>query len=422
MAYSPFFRVLADKARHFRALPVLLVGIALLTACHKPAVTDPNDPNFVVASKGDWTITRGQLTAEVDNFLKQKHATREMVGAANMPYVDTGVLRRMVLKKLLLEKAATMQLTDVDKDTQAQIAQAKEGVPPGHTFDDELKSAGLTMDQLTQQVHDAVVVQKVIEAEAFKDVQPTEQEIDDIYNTHKDAFQVPPMIQVSRVLILVGDKDTAAYKAAKKKQINDARARVMKGEDFSKVATEVSQDRYSAPKGGDMGKFPKGHNEAGFDEVAFNTKVGTVSPVFLDALGYQFVKVTKSEPAGTVSLADARAYIAPKLLELKKDQKANDYAKSVLANSGVTFNFTMVDPPAQMGGPGGPGGQGAPGGASPDQGAPPSGSAQGEPAPAGEPAPPPAPSGSAEDSSAPSGNLSAPDLSAATNSAPPAHL
>jgi parvulin-like peptidyl-prolyl isomerase len=136
----------------------------------------------------------------------------------------------------------------------------------------------------------------------------------------------------------------------------------MKGEDFSKVASEVSQDRYSAPKGGDMGKFPKGHNEAGFDDVAFNTKVNTVSPVFLDALGYQFIKVTDSEPAGTVSLADARAIIAPRLREFNKDKKASEYAKGVLDNSGVIFHIALVDPPAQVNAQGG---QGAPGGAAP---------------------------------------------------------
>jgi hypothetical protein len=198
MVLSPVLRLAARQARPFAAVAALLVGIALLTACHK-AVTDPNDPKFIVAEKGDWTITRGELNKEVDDFIKQKHATREMVGAANMPYVDTGVLRRMVLKKLLLEKAATMQLQDVDKDTDAQLANAKDSVPPGHTLDDELKSAGLTLDQLKQQIHDAVVVQKVVEAEAFKDVEPTEQQIDEIYNTHKDAFQVPPMIRASRV-------------------------------------------------------------------------------------------------------------------------------------------------------------------------------------------------------------------------------
>ena len=412
MALFPALRSVADKARFYRALPALLVGIALLTACHKPAVTDPNDPNFIEATKGDWTITHAQLESEIDSVLKQNHATRDIVGTANMPYLETRVLRSLVLKKLLLEKAATLQLTDVDKETDARIDAAKQSLPPGQDFNQQLKDAGMTIDDLRQRVHDAIVVQKVVEAEALKDVQPTEQEIDDIYNAHKDAFHVPAMIRASRVLILVGESDTAAQKADKQKQINAARARVIKGEDFSKVATEVSQDRSTAPRGGDMGKFPRGTNEAGFDDHAFVTKVNSVSPVFLDSLGYQFVKVTDSTPAGIISLAEARSIIAPKLLEEKQKEKASEYVQNVLTNSGVTFNRKLVDPPAQMTAPNGPGGAG-PGGPPPDgSSAPPSDQSSAPPAPDQSSAPPPAP-----DSSPPNGTLPAPTLSA-TNSAP----
>jgi parvulin-like peptidyl-prolyl isomerase len=302
-----------------------------------------------------------------------------------------------------------MQLTDVDKDTDAQIASAKESVPPGHSFDDELKQAGMTLDDLKQRVHDAVVVQKVVENGAdLKDVQASDQEVEAIYNVHKDAFQVPPMIRASRVLILVGESDTAAQKAAKKKQIDAARARVMKGEDFSKVATEVSQDRSTAPQGGDMGKFPRNHNEPGFDDHAFNTKVNTVSPVFLDGLGYQFVKVTDSEPAGVVSLADARQMLAPRLTQEKKEEKANEYAQDLLKNSGVTFHITLVDPPAQMAPGAAPGAAPGPNGQGPDQ-APGQTSVQ-----APDQGQAPAPDASAPQ---PSSAIPAPELSA-TNSAP----
>ncbi len=64
---------------------------------------------------------------------------------------------------------------------------------------------------------------------------------------NKDKFNVPPQIRASRILIIVDEKATPADKAAKKKAIDKAHDRVTHGEDFSKVATEVSEDRYSAP-------------------------------------------------------------------------------------------------------------------------------------------------------------------------------
>jgi parvulin-like peptidyl-prolyl isomerase len=348
MAHFPLVRSLRDSFAPFVALPtVLLAGAVLLSGCH-PSVTDPNDPKFIVAEKGNWQITEGELETEVGTFLKQQHATPEQVGPSKMPMVKTWALKNMVLKKLILDKAATLQLKDVDKDEAAQLDAVKQSVPPGQDFDAALKTAGMTLDQLKQQIHEQVIIHKVLEADAFKNVDPTDQEIDAIYLAHKDSFNIPEKVRASRILILVDDTTSAADKAAKKKAIDAARARVMKGEDFSKVAMDVSQDRYSAPKGGDINFFQRGENEPGFDDVAFNTKQGVVSPVFLTSLGYQFLKVTAIQPAGVLPVADARSYISSKLRERNMQTQSAEYAKKLLADSGVTYHFLLVDPPAQM--------------------------------------------------------------------------
>jgi len=409
MVFTSLLRPLAAKGRLFGAGAAILASLLLLTACKKPAVTDPNDPSFIVASVGQWTVTRADLNKQVDEALKQQGATREQVPPANMPGIESQVLRFLVLKKILLDKAATMKLPDIDKQVNDAVEYAKSRSGPKTMTDAELgdilKSHGMTLDAWKQNLHDMATMQAVLDAGAAKDIQPTDQEIDAIYNAHKDAFTVPAMIRASRVLIQAAESDTPAQKAAKKKAIDAARARVMKGEDFSKVAMEVSQDRSSAPKGGDMGKFPRGENEPGFDDVAFKTKVNTVSPVFVDNMGYQFVKVTDSTPAGTIPLAEARALIAPKLAQEKKSVAENAYALSLLKDPSVQFYLKMIDPGSQMPAPpSGPGGGPAPA---------PSQSAEAAPAPADQSAAPaPSTSSAPVSKDAPDTNLSSPGLSA----------
>src|SRR5580698_9645162 len=109
MAFFPVFRPLAAKARLLGACAVLLAGLSLLTACKKPAVADPNDPTFIVASVGQWTVTRADLNKQVDDALTQQGATRDQVPPAKMPEIESQILRYIVLKKILLDKAATMQ-------------------------------------------------------------------------------------------------------------------------------------------------------------------------------------------------------------------------------------------------------------------------------------------------------------------------
>jgi len=87
----------------------LLVGVAFLASgCH-PAITDPKDPKFIVAEKGNWKITRADLDAEMGDYLKQHQMTVEQIGPAKMPMFETAMLDNMVLKKIFLEKAARFQ-------------------------------------------------------------------------------------------------------------------------------------------------------------------------------------------------------------------------------------------------------------------------------------------------------------------------
>jgi len=115
------------------------------------------------------------------------------------------------------------------------------------------------------------------------------------------------------------------------------------------VATEVSQDQYSAPRGGDINLFQKGENEPEFDAVAFNTKQGAVSAVFETPLGYQFVKVTDIQPAGTVPLAQASPVIANYMRQMKKAEQEQAYTKKLLSDKEIVFHLVRAELPPQPG-------------------------------------------------------------------------
>jgi parvulin-like peptidyl-prolyl isomerase len=346
MAFSLFRRLRAPSStlKAFLGLPLaLLVGATLLsTGCH-PRVSDPKDPKFVVAEKGDWQITRADLDKEIGSYLQQHQMTIDQVGQANVPKLETFMIDNMVLRKLLLDKAATMQLTDVDKEEAAQLDAIKGRVPPGQDLETELKSVGLSLDELKRRIHEEVLISKVLDAEAYKDSTPTEAEVSDFYTKNQDKFNVAPQIRASRVLLLVDDKTSPAEKAAKKKAIDKAHDEVVHGTEFSKVASEVSEDQYSKARGGDMSWFKQGENEPEFDAVAFNTKTGAVSAVFETPLGYQFVKVTDSKPGGVASLADASATISKYLTEKKRRDQEEAYTTKLLADSDVKFYLVRVD-------------------------------------------------------------------------------
>ncbi|ROL62274.1 hypothetical protein D9V86_01515 [Bacteroidetes/Chlorobi group bacterium ChocPot_Mid] len=100
------------------------------------------------------------------------------------------------------------------------------------------------------------------------------------------------IVKASHILIKInGNKDSA--KAEATKILNRAK----KGEDFAKLATELSEDKGSAEKGGDLGFFGKGRMIKEFEDAAFSASVGEIVGPVETQFGYHIIKVTdkKSE-------------------------------------------------------------------------------------------------------------------------------
>lgn len=100
------------------------------------------------------------------------------------------------------------------------------------------------------------------------------------------------VVKASHILInFNNNKDSAKAEAEK------IMARARKGEDFAKLATELSQDKGSAAQGGDVGYFGKGKMVKPFEEACFATNPGSITGPVESDFGYHIIKVTdrKSE-------------------------------------------------------------------------------------------------------------------------------
>ncbi|XID75879.1 SurA N-terminal domain-containing protein [Alkanindiges sp. WGS2144] len=190
-----------------------------------------------------------------------------------------------------------------------------------------------------------------------KDIQITTQQITDYYNKNKDQYLVPdnvdveyvvlnsaslaPQLQITdadiqaqyqalqstsasaeerhiqHILIEVTDKITDAQA---KQQIEKVAARLKAGEDFAKVAREVSQDAGSAENNGDLGFLAKGSFPGAFDDTAFGLAVNQVSkPVRSDA-GYHLIKVSEIRKDDVASLESLRPQLEAQVRQNKLDE------------------------------------------------------------------------------------------------------
>lgn len=134
-------------------------------------------------------------------------------------------------------------------------------------------------------------------------------------------------VHASHILVKVAEnalpKDTLeAYN-----KIMKIRARILKGEDFNKVASEkgISDDPSSKDNGGDLGYFTALQMVYPFESAAFSTKVGEISMPVRTRYGYHIIKVTDRRKAqGEVLVAHIMVKMAP---ANSKDDSTNTKTK-----------------------------------------------------------------------------------------------
>jgi len=147
------------------------------------------------------------------------------------------------------------------------------------------------------------------------EVKPTEEQLKAYYEEQKSQFVSKERRRISHILFAF-TKDSTADEQALQRAIKAKQE--LKAKDFAQLAAEISDDKSSAKKGGDLGLFEPGIMEKAFEAAAENLKLGEVSDPVKTAFGYHLIKVTELSPAEVKSF-DA---LKPELIKAYQKSQA----------------------------------------------------------------------------------------------------
>jgi peptidyl-prolyl cis-trans isomerase C len=249
------------SARPRTAALAFALGLGAAFALAGPASADPK----VVAKVDGAPITEDDVAdamADIGPGLPQK-----LEGAARQKYV----LDYLVDLKLAAKKAEADKLTSTPEFERKLTY-----------FRDKL-----AMEQLLGSVAKAATTEDA-ERKAYEEAAKAE----------------PPQQEIHARHILLPTEDEAKA----------ALARVKGGEDFAKVATELSKD--PSGDGGDLGWFTKDRMVPEFSEAAFKMKEGEISEPVKTQFGWHIIKIegvrTKTFPPFEQIKDQAARYVAQK--------------------------------------------------------------------------------------------------------------
>jgi peptidyl-prolyl cis-trans isomerase D len=168
-----------------------------------------------------------------------------------------------------------------------------------------------------------------------------EADIEKYYSERGAEFERPPQVRAAHILVRVGETGGSEAEDKARVKIADVIKRAKAGEDFGKLAREISEDPGSKANGGDLGLVRKGEMVPQFEQAAFAMKPGEISaePV-RTPFGFHAIKVTEVQPGGKTPLKDVAAQIRDRLSAEAADRAAKARADEARAKLQTASDFS----------------------------------------------------------------------------------
>ena len=150
-------------------------------------------------------------------------------------------------------------------------------------------------------------------------------EVETYYKEHAAEFESPREARIAHILVRVPETGGSDAEDKARAKVVDAIKRIKAGEDFKKVALQVSEDPGSKENGGDLGFVKTGDLVPDFEKVAFALKKGEMAPEPVRTqFGFHAIRVDDIREGGKKSLKE----VAPKLKERLTSEAAERAARA----------------------------------------------------------------------------------------------
>ena len=270
--------------------------VSVDSAAPAPADNKPIELPEVVATVNGQNITKQQLQDLFNAALQASGAKIGDLNAQQQLGGYTQLLQDLIMDKLVAEAASTEKVSDADVD--AELAKIKGQFPDDKAFQDQIAQAGMTPEKLKENIRTGLQQSRWMKSQV-KTTEVTDEQAKTFYESNIKEFEQPESVKASHILFMVDPDASADVVKQKEEAATKAAARAASGEDFTKLAKELSEEPGASESGGDLGFFPKDRMVPEFAEVAFVQKVGDISKPVKTQFGWHVIKVTDKKEAGT---------------------------------------------------------------------------------------------------------------------------
>jgi len=281
-----------------------LLGVAQPAIAQAPSAAPVADTD-VVAQRGDVKLTVADVRDLLDH---QDPAIRTQL--QSNPAALAAFVRDRLLRLVLLSDAKSKGFDQL-QDVMARANDARDGV---------IVSA---------------YVNSLIPADPGF---PTQAEIAATYEANKAKFMLPKQYHLAQIAFPVANQTQAADDEAKK-HAQDARAQAVKPKaDFADLARKLSQERATAPNGGDLGWVREDQLQPSLRAPVAAMAENGVSEPLRTPSAWIVLKLVGTRPPGPAPLADVQEQLVQAMRQSRVQQASQGYVNDMLRREPIQLN------------------------------------------------------------------------------------
>jgi peptidyl-prolyl cis-trans isomerase SurA len=307
----------------------------------RPVDSGPRAADYIVAVVNSEPITNHEVRQRMARFEQQ-------LAQQGQPVPPRPEFARQVLERLISEKAQ-LQLGRENgmKVEELAIDQAEQTIARRNQIDvaelrRRLQADGISLAAFREELRSEILLGRVRDRELESRVKVSDTEVDQYLRERQNSNDPAAVeLNLAHILIAVPENATAAQIAAAREKAQRVRERARAGEDFAKLAHEVSDATGAAQNGGVVGLRTADRYPAVFLQAVQSVPEGGVSDVVRSGAGFHVLKVLEKRksglPGAQVMQSHARHILlrtGPQLSEQAARQRLADLKRRVQSGQG----------------------------------------------------------------------------------------
>jgi parvulin-like peptidyl-prolyl isomerase len=281
----------------FRALSLAVIMGVLLTG---GALAEELNP--VVGKAGDFVLREADLDRLIGNQPPEVQKTLR----------EDPAKRINLVRQILLAEAVAAKARSEGFDRKPEVRE----------------QVSYLIDQYLAQEY----IGKVVAA----DLAVPEQELKKYYQEHEKDFLLPEAVKARHIFIDAPKDATPEVKIKARAKAEEVVARLRKGDDFSKLAKEFSQDTETSANGGELGWISPGRtNSEDFEKALFALKAGGTGDIVETPFGLHIIRVDERREKMTATFEETREFILNRLKGELAQKKTQEFLDKLSKDSGL---------------------------------------------------------------------------------------